>query len=153
MSAASAATPVQPASGDNFGEELLRIVEAPGFKARLEAVDQVIQVETIDPAAVYTLFLRRGEKPRLEVGDNNVNPDLLLTMPGEQASQLLLGQLNLPQAFGSGSVRYSGNPLPLLRLLTLIPDAVAPSYRRRVYGLPEAAPVPPELRGSLEPHK
>lgn len=90
----------------------------------------VIRFEYSDPDSVITVDCKRPEPEgayfAIIEGDNDLNPDVLMTMKADIAHQFWLGKVNLLAALNRRQIVAKG---PIPKILALLP-AIKPAYEQ-----------------------
>jgi hypothetical protein len=91
------------------------IAQENGAIQSLSASRIVIKIQCTQPAAEITIDGRR-HPVHIEFGRSTTRPDLNVTLPAEMLHWILLKQIPLRKALGSGQLKVQG---PILRMVVL----------------------------------
>ena len=125
MLAAVAVFGTERALYDGLGRMFEDVVADPLVAPHLQRADTVVQYRFADPAAVITVDVRADGDPRAELGATLLTPEVVLSMDGDTAHRLFLGEVNLTVALARGQIRRAGPVGKLLKLVPLLRPCVA----------------------------
>lgn len=106
--------------------------------ARLKQADAIVQYRVTDPTATITLDARASSDMKIDLGETQLEPEIVFSLPADTAQQLFAGDLALTEALAAGDIASKG---PVGKMLKLLP-AIAPV---------SAAPAPSEAAPDAEP--
>ncbi len=94
-----------------------------------QRADTIVQYRYREPESQITLSLREGEKPRVIMGETDLEPEVLMTMEADTAHKFWLGKVNVTVALARGQMKAKG---PVAKILKLVPltKPVFPRYRQ-----------------------
>jgi putative sterol carrier protein len=103
----------------------------PEQALQLARADLTVQYRLSEPDARITVQMRQGRGDRVDLGETEQVPDVVMIMPAGVLHGLLLGTVNATVAMARGQIRSEG---PVAKVLALIPmlRLVAPRYRERL---------------------
>ena len=89
----------------------------------------VVQYQYREPESVITVKLIEGEEGEVDLGDTDMEPEVVMTMDADTAHRFWLGQVNVTVALARGQIKAKG---PVAKILKLVPLAkpIFPRYRR-----------------------
>jgi len=108
---------------------------------RLRHADAIVQFSFEQPTARVTFDARAGHDPRLDLGETELRPDVVLAMDADTGRALLTGEVNAMVAFARGDVRAKG---PAVKVLRLVPATVG------AHQVETDAPLPAEPAAEVE---
>ena len=90
--------------------------------------DTIVRNQFRDPDSVITMTLRPDDRPTVEFGASDAEPEIVLSMDADVAHRFWLGDVNVPLALARGQMSATG---PTHKLLVLVPllKPVLPRYR------------------------
>ncbi|HEX8067841.1 MAG TPA: SCP2 sterol-binding domain-containing protein [Thermoleophilaceae bacterium] len=91
---------------------------------RFQRANTVLQYVCRHPESTITLSLRTGEAPRVDLGDTQLRPEVVMTMDSDTLHRFFLGKLNPTVALAKGEIKARG---PVAKVLRLVP-AVRPLF-------------------------
>jgi hypothetical protein len=111
-----------------IGALLQQLRHDPDLAASFRATDTVFQYVYTEPDAKITLVMRAGEG-RVDCGDTDAEPEVVMTMAADLAHRFWLGKVNVTVALARGEIRTKG---PVAKILKLVPlmKPVFPRYRQ-----------------------
>jgi hypothetical protein len=129
----------------HIGYLLRAAVADEDIAGRLRTADAVVQFDVRRPDARITVALRQEGDLRVDLGETELRPDVVLAMDGDTAHGYWQGQVNIASALARGQIKAHGPVAAILRLVPLGKD-LFPRYRELVEGgdLPPLAPAAEE---------
>lgn len=109
-------------------EELAR---DDALEQRFRATNTTVQYRYSDPEAQITVRTVEGEPTRIECGDTDMEPQVVMSMDADTAHRFWLGQINVTVALARGQMKARGPVAKVLKLVPLLRPAF-PLYRRRL---------------------
>ena len=103
----------------NEDEEL-----SPKFKM----ANTIVQYRYSDPESQITVKMIDGEEGRVDLGDSDLDPEVVMTMTADTAHEFWLGNVNVTVALARGRIRAKGPVAKILKLVPLV-KPVFPRYR------------------------
>lgn len=85
----------------------------------MQQADTVVRSEYSEPDSVITISLRPGES-RVEFGDSELVPEIVMTMKADVAHRFWLGEVNVPLALAHGDMAATGPTAKILRFVPLL---------------------------------
>jgi putative sterol carrier protein len=98
---------------------------APKFRT----ANTIVQYRYSEPESVITVKLLDGEDGEVDLGDTEMEPEIVMTMDADTAHRFWLGQVNVTVALARGQIRAKGPVAKILKLVPLV-KPVFPRYRR-----------------------
>lgn len=117
----------------HIGYLLRAAVADESLAGRLRTADAVVQFDVRRPDARITAALRQEGDLRVDLGETELRPDVVLAMDGDTAHGYWQGQVNLASALAKGQIKAHGPVAAILRLVPLGKD-LFPRYRDLVQG-------------------
>jgi hypothetical protein len=93
-----------------------------------------------EPTATLTLDARKKSGAKVELGETELEPDIVFALEADTAHELLNGELNLTTALASGAIATKG---PVTKVLKLLPVTLELS-KAPAAEAPAAEPEAPE---------
>jgi putative sterol carrier protein len=109
-------------------EELARDAE---LERQFRAANTTVQYRYRNPEAQITVRTVVDEPVRIDVGDTDMEPQVVMTMDADVAHRFWLGEINVTVALARGQMHAKGPVAKVLKLVPLLRPA-APVYRRRL---------------------
>ena len=103
--------------------------EDPDLVARFRTADTIFQYVYSNPDARITIVMREGGGGRVDCGDTDLEPEVVMSMEADLAHRFWMGQVNVTVALARGEIRAKG---PVAKILKLVPlmKPVFPRYRQ-----------------------
>lgn len=111
-----------------IGGLLTGLVGADELGAKLKRADTTVQFRYHDPEAVITFKLLEGEEVHVDLGNSDLEPEIVMTADADVAHLFWLGRVNVTVALARGQMKASGPVAKILKLVPLI-KPVFPLYR------------------------
>jgi len=111
-----------------IGGLLKGLIDADELGAKLRRADTTVQFRYHDPEAVITFRLVEGEDVRVDLGDSDLEPEIVMTADADVAHLFWLGRVNVTVALARGQMKAEGPVAKILKLVPLI-KPVFPLYR------------------------
>jgi putative sterol carrier protein len=95
---------------------------------KFRKANTVVQYRYRNPESVITVSLLDGEDGRVDCGDTELEPEVVMTMDADTAHRFWLGKVNVTVALARGQMKAKG---PVAKILKLVPltKPVFPRYR------------------------
>ena len=95
---------------------------------KFRKANTVVQYRYRNPESVITVSLLDGEDGRVDCGDTDLEPEVVMTMDADTAHRFWLGKVNVTVALARGQMRAKG---PVAKILKLVPltKPIFPRYR------------------------
>jgi len=97
---------------------------APKFRK----ADTVVQYAYRDPDSTITVQLLEGEEGRVDFGETDMEPEVVMSMDADTAHRFWLGKVNVTVALARGQMKAKGPVAKILKLVPLV-KPVFPKYR------------------------
>ena len=111
-----------------IGGLLTGLIGADELGAKLKRADTIVQFRYHDPDAVITFKLVEGEEVQVDLGDSDLEPEIVMTADADVAHLFWLGRVNVTVALARGQMKASGPVAKILKLVPLI-KPIFPFYR------------------------
>ena len=96
---------------------------------KFERANTIVQYEMRDPESRITVRMREGEQRRVDLGDTELEPEVVMTMAADTAHRFWLGNLSIAAAMSRGQIKARGPVSKILKLVPLV-KPVFPRYRQ-----------------------
>jgi putative sterol carrier protein len=111
-----------------IGGLLTGLVDSPDLGEKLKRADTTVQFRYHHPEAVITFRLVEGEDVRVDIGESEMEPEIVMTADADVAHLFWLGRVNVTVALARGQMKATGPVAKILKLVPLI-KPVFPLYR------------------------
>lgn len=100
---------------------------------KFRRADTIVRYQLSDPDTSITVRLTEGDEPKVDFGDSEMEPEVVMTMAADVAHRFWQGQVNVTVALARGEIKAKG---PVAKILKLVPIA-KPAFPRYVEELRE----------------
>jgi hypothetical protein len=98
---------------------------APKFRK----ANTIVQYRYREPEAQITVRLIEGQDGRVDCGETDMEPEVVMTMDADTAHRFWLGEVNVTVALARGQMKAKGPVAKILKLVPLV-KPVFPRYRK-----------------------
>ncbi len=98
---------------------------APKFRK----ANTIVQYRYRDPESQITVRLMEGQDGRVDCGETDLEPEVVMTMDADTAHRFWLGKVNVTVALARGQMKAKGPVAKILKLVPLV-KPVFPRYRK-----------------------
>lgn len=98
---------------------------SPKFKQ----ANTIVQYRYSEPDSQITVKMIEGEDGQVDLGETDMEPEVVMTMTADTAHEFWLGQVNVTVALARGRMRAKGPVAKILKLVPLV-KPVFPRYRQ-----------------------
>lgn len=114
-----------------LGELFDELLADPDVGPQLRRANTTVQYRHTDPECVITVRLHEDGPGRIDLGETDLEPDVVMAMAAETAHRFWQGEVNVPVALARHEMTASG---PVAKILKLVPAVkpVFPRYRQLV---------------------
>ena len=96
---------------------------------KLRKANTIVQYRYRDPESQITVMLMEGQDGRVDCGETDMEPEVVMTMDADTAHRFWLGEVNVTIAMARGQMKAKGPVAKILRLVPLV-KPVFPRYRK-----------------------
>jgi putative sterol carrier protein len=97
---------------------------APKFRR----ANTIVQYQYREPESVITVKLIEGEDGQVDLGETDLEPEVVMSMEADTAHKFWLGKVNVTVALARGQMKAKGPVAKILKLVPLV-KPVFPRYR------------------------
>ena len=113
---------------DNIGRLFQELANDEELAPKLRAADTTVQYRYHEPESQITVRLNETDPLQVDLGETELEPEVVLTMNADVAHRFWLGEVNATMAIARGQIRTKG---PLAKVLKLAPVVKPISIRYR----------------------
>src|SRR3954447_16156962 len=106
----------------------------PELAPRFQAANTIVQYQMHDPDSQITVEMCPDRPLRVDLGETDLDPEVVMTMEADTAHRFWLGKVNVTVALARGQMNAKG---PVAKILKLVP-LVKPVFPRYEHMLQEA---------------
>jgi hypothetical protein len=96
---------------------------------KFRSANTVVQYRYRQPESQITVRLREGEDRRVDLGETDLDPEVVMSMEADTAHRFWLGKVNITVALARGQIKAKGPVAKILKLVPLV-RPVFPRYRK-----------------------
>jgi putative sterol carrier protein len=100
---------------------------APKFRK----ANTIVQYQYRNPESQITVNLLEGQEGRVDCGETDMEPEVVMTMEADTAHRFWLGKVNVTVALARGQMKAKGPVAKILKLVPLV-KPVFPRYRAQL---------------------
>ena len=100
---------------------------APKFRK----ANTIVQYQYRNPDSQITVSMREDEESRVDCGDTDMDPEVVMSMEADTAHKFWLGKVNVTVALARGQMKAKGPVAKILKLVPLV-KPVFPRYRQQL---------------------
>ena len=101
------------------------------LEQRFRTTNTTVQYRYANPEAQITVRTRMDEPTRIDRGETDMDPQVVMTMDADTAHRFWLGKVNVTVALARGQMHAKGPVAKVLKLVPLLKPAF-PRYRQRL---------------------
>lgn len=105
------------------------LAEDEELAEKFRKANTIVQYRYRNPDSTITLRLREGEDGRVDFGDTDMEPEVVMSMDADTAHRFWLGKINATVALARGQMKAKGPVAKILKLVPLV-KPVFPRYRQ-----------------------
>ena len=127
---------------DTLGKLFQDLADDEELGPKFRKADTIVRYEFRDPDSQITVRLQPDQPGEVDLGDSDMEPDVVMSMEADTAHQFWLGKVNVTVAMARGQIKAKG---PVAKILKLVPmtKPVFPRYKKQLedQGRPELIDV------------
>jgi putative sterol carrier protein len=101
----------------------------PELAPRFQKANTTVQYRLRDPDARITVNLHPGEEMQVDLGQSEMEPEVIMSMDADTAHRFWLGKVNVTAALARGQIKAKGPVAKILKLVPLV-KPVFPRYEQ-----------------------
>ncbi len=116
---------------DTIGKLFADLADDPELSPKFRKANTVLQYAYSDPESVITLLLKEDEDSRVDFGETDLEPEVVMSMEADTAHLFFLGKVNVTVALARGQIKAKG---PVAKILKLVPltKPLFPRYKAQL---------------------
>jgi putative sterol carrier protein len=105
------------------------LAEDEELAPKFQKANTIVQYRYSDPESQITVSLEEGSDGRVDLGETEMEPEVVMTMAADTAHRFWLGKVNVTVALARGQMKAKG---PVAKILKLVPltKPIFPRYRK-----------------------
>ncbi len=112
-----------------IGRMFEEVVADEELGPKFQRANTVVQYRYSDPESQVTVRMVEGEDRRVDLGETQLEPEVVMTMDADTAHKFWLGKVSVTRAMSRGQIKAKGPVTKILKLVPLV-KPVFPRYRR-----------------------
>jgi putative sterol carrier protein len=104
------------------------LTDDPELSPKFRRADTIVQYRYSNPDSQITVKMKEGQDGRVDFGDSDLEPEIVMTMEADTAHKFWLGNVNVTMALAKGQMKAKGPVAKILKLVPLV-KPVFPRYR------------------------
>jgi putative sterol carrier protein len=112
-----------------IGRLFERLAQDDELGPKFRKANTIVQYQYRNPDSRITVNLMEGEDGRVDLGDTDMEPEVVMTMDADTAHKFWLGKVNVTVALARGQMKAKGPVAKILKLVPLV-KPVFPRYRK-----------------------
>jgi putative sterol carrier protein len=114
-----------------IGELFKDLGEDPELFPKFQKANTIVQYQYSHPESQITTRLMEGEGPKVDLGETDMEPEVVMTMDADTAHKFWLGNVNVTVALARGQMKAKGPVAKILKLVPLV-KPVFPKYKQKL---------------------
>ncbi|HEX8065354.1 MAG TPA: SCP2 sterol-binding domain-containing protein [Thermoleophilaceae bacterium] len=116
---------------DFIGKLFEDLVDDPELGPKFKRANTIVQYQYRNPESQITVKIREGEETQVDLGESDLEPEVVMTMEADTAHRFWLGKVNVTVALARGQMKAKGPVAKVLKLVPLV-KPVFPRYRTMI---------------------
>jgi putative sterol carrier protein len=112
-----------------IGKLFADLAEDEELAPKFQKANTIVQYQYRNPESVITVKVKEGEDGQVDMGETDMEPEVVMSMEADTAHRFWLGKVNVTVALARGQMKAKG---PVAKILKLVPltKPVFPRYRK-----------------------
>ena len=107
------------------------LTQDPELSPKFRKANTTVQYQYRNPESQITVRMREDEEPKVDCGETDLDPEVVMTMEADTAHRFWLGKVNVTVALARGQMKAKGPVAKILKLVPLV-KPVFPRYRQQL---------------------
>ena len=105
------------------------LAEDEELAPKFQKANTIVQYQYRNPESVITVKIKEGEDGQVDLGQTDMEPEVVMSMEADTAHRFWLGNVNVTVALARGQMKAKG---PVAKILKLVPltKPIFPRYRK-----------------------
>jgi SCP-2 sterol transfer family len=112
-----------------IGRLFEELAEDDELGPKFRKANTIVQYRYREPESQITVRLIEGQDGRVDCGETDMEPEVVMTMDADTAHRFWLGEVNVTIAMARGQMKAKGPVAKILKMLPLV-KPVFPRYRK-----------------------
>ena len=114
-----------------IGKLFQDLSDDPELSPKFRRADTIVQYRYSNPDSQITVVMKEGEDSRVDFGETDLQPEIVMTMDADTAHKFWLGKVNVTVALARGQMKAKGPVAKILKLVPLV-KPVFPKYKQQL---------------------
>ena len=114
-----------------IGKLFQDLADDPELSPKFRKADTIVQYRYSNPDSQITVVMKEGEDSRVDFGETDLQPEIVMTMDADTAHRFWLGKVNVTMAMAKGQMKAKGPVAKILKMVPLV-KPVFPRYQKMV---------------------
>jgi putative sterol carrier protein len=114
---------------DYIGKLFQDLAEDDELWPKFRRANTIVQYQFRNPESQLTVRMTEADDPQVDLGDTELEPEVLMTMEADTAHKFWLGKVNVTVALARGQMKAKGPVAKILKLVPLV-KPVFPRYKQ-----------------------
>jgi putative sterol carrier protein len=116
---------------DTMGKLFKELAEDEELAPKFRKANTIVQYDYREPESTITVRLQEGEPGEVDLGETDMEPEVVMSMEADTAHRFWLGQVNVTVALARGQIKAKG---PVAKILKLVPltKPIFPRYKAQL---------------------
>ena len=114
---------------DYIGKLFQDLAEDDELWPKFSRANTIVQYQFRNPESQITVRMTEADDPQVDLGDTELEPEVLMTMEADTAHKFWLGKVNVTVALARGQMKAKGPVAKILKLVPLV-KPVFPRYKQ-----------------------
>jgi hypothetical protein len=111
-----------------IGKLFVDLAEDDELGPKFRRANTIVQYRYRNPDSLITVKLLEGEDGQVDLGETQMEPEVVMSMDADTAHKFWLGKINVTVALARGQMKAKGPVAKILKLVPLV-KPVFPRYR------------------------
>ena len=107
------------------------LIDDKELLAQFQRANTIVQYQYRNPESIITVKMMEGEDGQVDLGETELEPEVVMTMEADTAHRFWLGKVNVTVALARGQMKAKGPVAKILKLVPLV-KPVFPRYRAQL---------------------
>jgi putative sterol carrier protein len=112
-----------------IGKLFQDLAEDEELGPRFRKADTIVRYQYTNPESQITVKMKDGEEGQVDLGQSDLDPEIVMTMEADTAHKFWLGKVNVTMALARGQMKAKGPVAKILKLVPLV-KPVFPRYQK-----------------------
>jgi putative sterol carrier protein len=116
---------------DTIGKLFVDLASDDELAPKFRKANTIVRYQYREPESTVTVRLQEGQPGDVDLGESDMEPEVVMSMEADTAHRFWLGQVNVTVALARGQIKARG---PVAKILKLVPltKPVFPRYRAQL---------------------